>query len=178
MSDSETTFFIGSRPFVLRQLRIEDLSAYLTFFNSLDAQSIHCRFGYMISALTEDEAALRIPADAVSNPVTAIFDAHDTKILAIGRLQTDTTQQTAEIAVVVTPTMRRQGLASRLLDALIAHAQLLGLSLITAYIVTQNAPVIDLLTRFGFIADEPITSSQEDSELKLSLNLNAYHPRE
>ncbi|WP_273150182.1 GNAT family N-acetyltransferase [Methylophaga thiooxydans] len=175
MSDTETTFFIGTRPFVLRQLQIDDLAAYLTFFNSLDAQSMHCRFGYMISALTADEAALRIPPDAVSNPVIAIFDAHDSKIFAIGRLQTDKTKQAAEIAVVVTPTMRRQGLATRLLDALITHAQQLGLSLITAYIVTQNAPVIDLLTRFGFMTDAPITSAEEDGELKLSLNLNPAH---
>lgn len=170
-------FSIGARDFVIRNLEYRDAAHYLHFFNALDAPSIRCRYGYMVASLSLERAQEIVSLDPVWHPALAVFTADESEILAVGRFHSDTLKQTAEIAVVVATAMRGLGIGRIILDSLIKIAASRSLEKLHAYVVTPNAPVIDLLRSFGFSIDpQDHDSDLDDGETKLTLSLDSPLP--
>ncbi|PQO36139.1 GNAT family N-acetyltransferase [Bremerella cremea] len=160
-------FSKGEKEFILRYLTSSDVDKYLIFFNDLSEESIRCRFGYLISRLSESDAEERICGNTDVDKAIAIFDERQNRILAIGRVYLDPKTNSAEIAFVVSESMRRMGLGRFLLLQLIQIAEEEKCLSISAFIATSNAPVIELLKSVGFM----IASPNPDNELELILEL-------
>ena len=165
-------FSLEKHEFILRHLSQTDTEKYLVFFNELSEESIRCRFGYLLSELTESAAKQRTNGNTESEKAVAIFDGHQNRIVAIGRCYLDDKTADAEIALIVSETMRRLGLGRFLLDQLIKIAQEEKSRSISAFLATKNAPIIKLLQSAGFLLE----STRHGDDLKLVLKISPKHP--
>ncbi|MGC3989421.1 MAG: GNAT family N-acetyltransferase [Chthoniobacteraceae bacterium] len=163
------TISCHDQKFELRFLEPADVEAYVAFFNGLNQESIRCRFGHLIANLTPSTARPRTEGNTAEAKAIAIFADHQDRIVAIGRCFLDATVAEAEVAIVVAESMRRLGLGRILLHELLAIAEREGSKTVSAYIATENAPVIKLLQSVGFKA-EP---ANDDEDLKLILHLHS-----
>ncbi|MFN3148269.1 N-acetyltransferase family protein [Bremerella sp.] len=167
-------FSAGKHKFSMRQLTAHDAETYLTFFNRLDAPTIRCRYGHMVSQLTLDAAVKIASLDPTWEPAIAVFTEDESSIVALGRFHADPIQSSAEIAVVVDSSMRRLGLGKILLESLIEQAEQRGLAQLHAYVVTKNAPIQKLLRTLGFEMQEAVPATfSEEEDIKFTLTLVA-----
>ena len=165
-------FLLNGEKFVLRSLREADVEKYLIFFNELNEESIRCRFGYLISKLTESAAKQRMDGKTENEEAIAIFDGSQDRIFAIGRCYLDNKTMDAEIALVVSESMRRLGLGRVLLDQLINIAREGRSRSVSAFLATKNAPVVKLLQSAGFV----LQSADDGGDLKLVLKTSFRDP--
>ena len=154
--------------FILRHLRQADAEKYQVFFNELDEESVRCRFGYLISKLTEAAARQRTVGNAENEKSLAVFDDHQDQIIAVGRCCLDDKTADAEIALVVSEPMRGLGIGRFLLDQLVEIAIEEKSKSVSAFLATKNAPVIKLLHSAGFTLD----SAHDGDDLKLVLKIS------
>ena len=110
----------------------------------------------------------RTNGNTESEKAVAIFDGHQNRIVAIGRCYLDDKTADAEIALVVSETMRRLGLGRFLLDQLIKIAQEEKSRSISAFLATKNAPVIKLLQSAGFV----MQPANHGDDLRLVLKIS------
>lgn len=116
----------------------------------------------------------RTNGNTESEKAVAIFDGHQNRIVAIGRCYLDAKTADAEIALVVSETMRRLGLGRFLLDQLIKIAQEEKSRSISAFLATKNAPIIKLLQSAGFV----MQPANHGDDLRLVLKISPEHPNE
>lgn len=165
-------FSLKGHRFVLRHLREADSEKYLAFFNALNEESIRCRFGYLLSELTEAAAKRRTAGKTEGERALAIFDGPQERIVAVGRCYLDGGTADAEIALVVSEPMRRLGLGRFLLDQLIGIARDEKSESVSAFLATKNAPVVKLLRSAGFAPG----SANLGDDLKLVLTISPQGP--
>lgn len=161
-------FSLEGRPFVLRSLVQTDVDKYRLFFNELSEESIRCRFGHLLAKLTGDEAAQRTKRTSEGEMALVILDGQQDQIVAVGRCYSDRPTAKAEIALVVSESMRRLGLGRFLLAQLIQIARDEKTRLIEAFISTQNTPILRLLQSAGFLL-QPVKNG-DDQKLVLDVS--------
>ncbi|MBE7156863.1 MAG: GNAT family N-acetyltransferase [Rhodospirillales bacterium] len=161
-------FSLEDQSFVLRPLVQADVAKYQVFFNDLSVESVRCRFGHLLAKLTETEAARRTDGNTDGETAVAILDEPQQRIVAVGRCYLDGHGAQAEVALVVAEPLRRLGLGRVLLAQLIEVARNQKARSISAYIATQNAPVLRLLQSAGFVRQ----SAGHEDDLKLVLNVS------
>ncbi len=161
-------FSLKGREFILLDLRLADVDKYMIFFNELSEESVRCRFGHLLAKLTKSAAEQRTRGDAESEKAVAVFDGQQDRIVAIGRCSLDAKAEDAEVALVVSETMRRLGLGRFLLHQLIRIAQNENSRSISAFIATKNAPVIKLLQSAGFV----MQPANHGDDLRLVLKIS------
>ena len=162
-------FTLNGYEFILRTLARADSEKYLIFFNGLSDDSIRCRFGHLITKLTEPEAEKRTDINSENEKALAIFDAEYSQILAVGRCYFYTKTKDSEVALVVSEGVRRLGLGRFLLQHLIQIAINRNSRSVHAYVATRNAPVVALLRSVGFAGQ----SVDENGDLRLTLNFSS-----
>lgn len=160
-------FSLAGHEFVLRDLGRSDVKKYLVFFNALSEESVRCRFGHLLAKLSEAAAQQRTQENTEDEKAVAIFDAAQERIVAIGRCYLDGNAKEAEIALVVAEDQRRLGLGRWLLGQLINIARQANSRSISAFIATQNAPVVRLLLSARFV----VQPSNQGEDLELTLRL-------
>ena len=149
--------------FTFRQLNPDDAASYLEFFNGLDEETIRCRFGYMIAALALESAKRIASMDPVWRPALAAFTGNESRIVAVGRFNTDDNRESAEVAVVVDSGFRRLGLARLLMNQLIELAHARQIMTLHAYVASKRIPVYRMLQSCGFeITSDPGDDLEED----------------
>jgi len=152
----------------VRYLEPGDTERFQTFFRSLTPETVRCRYGHMISEMTDETARQLVSVDQLTEPALAIVDADETEaIRAIGRYYFDPETKSAEIAIVVAESYRRLGLARLLLNTLTSLARSRGVKALHAYVLTTDAPVLLLLKSAGFVPE----GSTADGDLKLTRKL-------
>lgn len=161
-----TQLSLEGQSFILRPLVQDDAAKYQAFFNDLSEESVRCRFGHLLAKLTEVEAARRTDGNTDGETALAILDEQQQRIVAIGRCYLDGYGAQAEVALVVAESLRRLGLGRVLLHQLIQVARSEGSRSISAYIATQNAPVLRLLQSTGFV----LQPAKSGDDLKLVLD--------
>lgn len=153
----------GGRPGLVRALEPGDQHPLQEFFRSHTPETIHERYGYLISAMTDERAKKLVGVDQARDCALGIFESlpDGEQLHAVGRYCLDPNGHSAELAFVVRESMRQAGMATTLLRRLIQVARQRELSRVWAQMSPQNADMISIFRREGFTfvthADVPTT---------------------
>jgi RimJ/RimL family protein N-acetyltransferase len=159
------------REVMLREIQAEDKEGMLAAFHRLSADSRYTRF---MMAIREPSPAM---LEAATHPmpdrdfalVAVSSDAGADNIVAGARYVQAPGSDTCEFAVTVADDWHGLGLASRLLEILIASAAARGLQSMEGYVLAINTPMRRLARRLGFVDRQ----CPDDATLRvMSMRLN------
>lgn len=156
------TFCFRDTACVLRLLKPEDAPVLQRFFYSHTQETIHYRYGYMISEMTAERAHSLVAVDQSRDFALTLSSVDHQVIYAVGRYCLDPDGKKAEVAVVVAESMRRLGLARLLIKTLVKEAGSRGLEELNAMVLADNAPVLSLFHSLKFKRKNlPVDGSME-----------------
>ncbi len=166
------------RPVFIRPIRPDDAAMGVAFFEALSAQSRHWRFLHPIKMLTPQMIARFTQVDyerdmaLVALPEAGEADA-PSQIVGVARYVREPDAGRAEFAIVVADAWQATGLASAMIDQLIAHARLMGLRRLVGHVHGQNLRMLAFMRRHGFRID---SSTLEPSLLLATMHLDQGSP--
>ena len=138
-------------PGSIRPLHAGDEQRLLEFFRSHTPETIQERYGFPVAAMSVERAAELVGVDQDRDCALGVFSTDGELLHAVGRYCLDADSQGAEVAFVVRETMRRRGLATKLLRRLIAVARKRRLTRLWAQTSPHNAAMLSILRRHGFV---------------------------
>jgi GNAT superfamily N-acetyltransferase len=100
--------------------------------------------------MTTERARELVAVDQSRDCAFAVFSEDGEKIQAVGRYCLDGGGDSAELAFVVREDQRRRGLATALLQRLVAVARVRGLKRLWGQVNVHNAAMLGLFRRHGF----------------------------
>jgi acetyltransferase len=168
-----TITLADSTVLALRPVRPEDAEIERRFVAGLSEETRYYRFFYRLHELTpamigrftqvdyDRELALLALTDDASAP-------GGQSIVGIARYIANLDQVSAEFAVVVTDAWQRRGVASRIMQALIACAKRKGLRSLHGVVLRSNQNMLRFVQRLGFVLHED-PSDPEQVEVTLAL---------
>lgn len=136
-------------PLEIRPPTSADQDAYCAFAARLEREDLRLRFAGLVKLDCDALRAQLLAIDHTKREALAIFSGGE--MLAIAHL-VRTAPATAELAIIVRSDLKRHGLGRMLLAQLAAHACRLGLSALTAQILSENLPMLRLAREAGFRA--------------------------
>nr|WP_294560241.1 bifunctional acetate--CoA ligase family protein/GNAT family N-acetyltransferase [uncultured Rhodopila sp.] len=163
---------IGGESMTIRPIRPEDAEAHAAFFSRLSPQDVRYRFFSAIRELSREQIARLTQVDY--DREMAFVAVRDTTGETVGvvRLVCEPNGRSAEFAVIVQADMKGRGLASGLMNRVIAWARTKGLSEVTGQILADNTAMLAFIRHMGFsvrrMPDDP-----EVMESKLELAVEA-----
>jgi len=144
------------RPAVIRVMRPDDRTRLQSAFAKLDPQSVHTRFFSFRKSIPERafERIAEIDFVTLAGLVVTIGAGDDETIIGgasyVGRTDSDGAK-VAEVAFTIEEDFQGQGLASRLLAALVMLARRHGLVRLEAEVLAVNAPMLAVFERSGLL---------------------------
>jgi len=123
-----------------REAKSDDWEGILKLYNSLSDDDLYFRF-FTYHRLTEEEA--RKIANTRDH-YTVIAEVNE-KIIGEASLYPD-----GELAVVVSPEFRRNGIGTELVKRLIEYGKRHGMKIIKFYTLPENIPMIKIGKKLGF----------------------------
>lgn len=140
----------GTHRTEMRLLGPADRDTLLKFFKSHTRETIHLRYGYELSHMTEERAAELVGVDQSRDAAIGIFEYdQEVPLVAIGRYCLKPGGTSAEVAFVVREDRRRLGIATALLSALLAIAASRGLETLDAQVLRENQPMLEIFFGLG-----------------------------
>lgn len=140
------------RPAWIREVRLDDAAAVARFVEDLSPESRYFRFMMSMRRLSED--ALQRFTQPVAGRESVLVVTPGTnlaQIVGIAQFVVDRDDgESAEFAVVVGDAWQRQGLGSRLLAELAAHAARHGITRVHADMLADNHAMRRLAERAGY----------------------------
>lgn len=143
---------------ILRPLSPADESALQEFFRSHSKETILQRYHYLVGWISHERAMALLGVDQQRDVALAVLRQAEggEQIVAIGRYYTDPGGRYAEMALVVRESMRRLGIATRLLHALGTIAREHEIFALRARVLSSNVAMCNMLHRYAsHITDEP-----------------------
>jgi len=139
----------------LRPIRPEDAPRLIDFYDRLSRHSAYQRFFTVMKRLPPDWARLLATVDyrrrlalvAERGPAPA------PELVGVGRYEPTEDPDTVEVAFVVQDGLQGLGLGAILLRHLLEAAVARGIHRFCAYVLADNARMLDLLTRFTDIRE-------------------------
>ena len=139
----------------LRPIRPEDAPRLIDFYDRLSRHSAYQRFFTVMKRLPPDWARLLATVDyrrrlalvAERGPAPA------PELVGVGRYEPTENPDTVEVAFVVQDGLQGLGLGAILLRHLLEAAEARGIHRFCAYVLADNARMLDLLTRFTDIRE-------------------------
>jgi GNAT superfamily N-acetyltransferase len=140
----------GGHRAVIQPLQPSDRDTLLRFFESHTRETIHLRYGYELSQISEARAAELVGVDQSKDAALGIFEpAEPVPLVAIGRYCLLAGGKSAEVAFVVREDRRRFGMATVLFEALLRIAGSRGLATLEAQVLRENQPMLEIFGRVG-----------------------------
>lgn len=145
--------------FTIRPVRPEDAQQHGAFFARLSPQDIRYRFFSAMRELSPEQTARLTQVDYDREMAfIAVRDATG-ETVGVSRLACEPGGLSGEFAVIVQADMKGRGLASYLMDRLIAWGRAQGLTEIVGQILADNTPMLSFVRHLGFtvhrMADDP-----------------------
>jgi len=165
------------RAALIRVMRPDDKERLKKAFAKLDPQSVYTRFFSMRRELPERafERIAEIDFVKLAGLVVTVGTGADETVIAgasyVGRTEADGAK-VAEVAFTVEEDFQGQGLASRLLAALVTLARRHGLVRLEAEVLAGNAPMLVVFERSGL----PLRRRRESGVIHLDLHLAVPPP--
>ena len=140
----------GGHRAIIRLLQMSDRDTLLRFFESHTKETIHLRYGYELSQISQARAAELVGVDQSKDAALGIFEVGEAvPLVAIGRYCLRPHGKSAEVAFVVREDRRSMGMASALLAALVRIAAARGLASLDGQVVRGNRPMLEIFGRLG-----------------------------
>jgi RimJ/RimL family protein N-acetyltransferase len=142
----------------LRPIRPEDAPRLIDFYDRLSRHTAYQRFFTVMKRLPPDWARLLATVDyrrrlalvAERGPASA------PELVGVGRYEPTEDPDTVEVAFVVQDGLQGLGLGAILLRHLLEAAEARGIHRFSAYVLADNRPMLDLLTRFTDIRERQL----------------------
>jgi acetyltransferase len=158
----------------LRPIRPEDEPLIVKFHETLSARSVYLRWLHMLnlSQRVAHEEMIRMCFIDYDREVALVADYDNPQtglheIIGVGSLIKEQTEQSAEIALLVTDQFQRQGLGTELLRQLIQVGRDEKLLRLTGDILAENHGMQEVCRKLGF----HLQYSVEDQVVKVDLEL-------
>jgi RimJ/RimL family protein N-acetyltransferase len=149
-ASGETTELRDGRAILVRPIAPGDKEGLAAAFHRLSAESRQRRFLTPATELSAEDLAYLTEVDHRRHEALVAIDPADGSIVGSTRyVQVPGERETAEIAVAVADDWQRRGVATALLSALSKRAHENGVLRFRAYVSSENAVVVDALTRAG-----------------------------
>jgi GNAT superfamily N-acetyltransferase len=166
-------------PVVIRFVRPDDKARLVTAFSKLEPETIYTRFFTVKKELTQaelDRLDAPDPEHRIGLVVTLGSGVDETIIAGASCVVLDTKGpvRSAEIAFTVEEDYQRQGLASKLLAAIVDIARSRGISQLEADVLAGNQAMLVVFQRSGL----PMSTSRSAGVVHLVLDLTTGSPRD
>ena len=138
--------------YLLRPLQATDAERLQAFFYSHTPESIHLRYGYMVTQMSGSRAHELTGVDQNRDCALALFEesAGEPLIDAVARYCLDDDTHSAEIAFIVRETKQRLGMAELMVRELIAIARQRQLHSVWCQVLRENVGALALLKKLRF----------------------------
>jgi RimJ/RimL family protein N-acetyltransferase len=143
------------RSVVIRALKPEDRSAMLSAVGRVSSQSLYRRFFGPKRGFSETEVDFFVNVDFVNHValVASVDERGKNTIIGAGRyIVTD--PGTAEVAFAIVDEYQGQGIGTALLRHLVLIARESGLEQLVAEVLPENAPMLALFRKSGFVSSK------------------------
>jgi acetyltransferase len=149
---------------VIRPIRPEDVWMVKDFVRNLSEESRYFRFMKSVEELSVSMLVRFTQIDySREMALIAVNEEQDNEIeLGVARYAINPDGESCEFALVVADTMKGKGLAQKLIEALMDIARTKGLKRIEGEVLKNNASMLKLMRRIGFI----VSTNPEDSNIK------------
>ena len=147
----------GGQVFV-RPIRPEDADRLIDLYDRLSRHTAYQRFFTIMRRLPPDWARLLANVDYVKR-LALVAEAETPRgveLVGVARYEPTDSPDMVEVAFVVQDGWQGKGLGTVLLHDLLRAAEARGIRRFRAYVLADNARMLDLLTRFTTIVDRTI----------------------
>ena len=144
----------GTAPVALRRIRPDDAAALQGFVRALSPASRRLRFHAALNELPEATLNALTSVDQSQHVafVLTLTEHGAERIVGEARYAMCSDRETAEFGIVVADALQGQGLAERLLAALLDAARAAGLRWLVGEVLAGNARMLAFIRRCGFAA--------------------------
>jgi len=144
----------------LRPIRAYDAPRLIAFYARLSQYTAYQRFFTVMKRLPPDWARMLATVDYRRRLalVAEQGPAHDPELIGVARYEPTEDPATAEVAFVVLDGWQGRGLGMVLLHQLLEAASARGIRRFCAYVLADNARMLDLLRRFTDVQQSSIES--------------------
>lgn len=158
-SELTERLLIGGERMTIRPIRPEDAAAHGAFFSRLSPQDIRYRFFTAVRELSAEQIARLTQVDYDREIAFIAVRQTTGDTVGVARLVGEPGSNSGEFAVIVQTDMKGRGLASRLMQSLIAWARANGLREMVGQVLADNPPMLAFVRHLGFsvhrMPDEP-----------------------
>jgi GNAT superfamily N-acetyltransferase len=135
----------------LRRLRNDDTQRLIDFFHSHSAETIQQRYGYHLTQMSPERATQLVGVSQQRNAALGLLERQGrrSRLVAVGRYGLRPDCESAEMAFVVHEERRRLGMATVLLQALIAIARQHKLKRLVAQTQADNYAMVRIFLKHG-----------------------------
>ena len=146
-----------------RLMRTEDEQRLRDFFASHTEATIHGRYGMMLREMSHERALELVRLDNHKNLALIGLDGPPgaERIIAVGRYALENATHLAEVAFVVHEQYRGMGIATHLLLRLVEIIRDKGFSGVTAQVLSDNTPMLQVLSKVLGRADQTTSGCGE-----------------
>ncbi|HKP89588.1 MAG TPA: GNAT family N-acetyltransferase [Thermoleophilaceae bacterium] len=149
-TSEETAELSEGRTVRVRPIQPDDKRLLADAFQRLSAESRRRRFLTPATELSAEDLAYLTEVDHRRHEAVVAIDPADGSIVGSARyVQVPRERETAEVAVAVVDDWQRRGVATALLSYLSRRARENGIESFRAYVSSENAVVVDALSRAG-----------------------------
>lgn len=134
---------------LLRPIRPEDEARHREFLEAIAPEDLRLRFFQAPHRMSHDELARLTQIDYEREMAFIAVDAAQ-RTLGVARLVRDPDNVEAEFAVIVRSDLKRQGLGSLLMQALLDYAALRGTQRVVGDVLRENHGMLALVRSLGF----------------------------
>jgi RimJ/RimL family protein N-acetyltransferase len=140
----------------LRPILPGDEAALVALHGRLSQQSAYQRFFTIMRRLPTNWAHYLANVDYQRRLALVAVDPETAHLVAVARYETTSDPGTVEVAFVVQDSWQNRGLGTRLFGELVRAAILNGVQRFRASVLADNRRMLDLIARFGAIAERHV----------------------
>ena len=140
---------------LIRPIRPEDEPLIAQFHTLLSERSVYQRYFHLMNLdqRTSHDRLVRVCFGDYDREIALVAEAEE--ILAVGRLSKSHLANEAELAVLIADEYQSRGLGTELWRRLLDIARIEKLDQVTAEILAENRPMLEVCRQFGFEFDPP-----------------------
>jgi RimJ/RimL family protein N-acetyltransferase len=165
---------VARQDIAIRPLRAADRQALLAFFDALSDETRYRRFLSPVKELGATQLDYFTNIDHHDHEAVVAVEPELSSLVGVARyVRFAQHPDEAEVAVTVADEYQGQGVGTHLMHALVDRARAEGVVRFDAYVMADNARMLDLLKDVGSI--EPVSSSGGTIEVKLPIPPAGHH---
>ena len=142
----------------LRPIRPDDASRLVDLYDRLSRFTAYQRFFTAVKRLPPDWIRYFANVDYRRRLALVVEHPPSNELVAVARYEPTDQEDTCEIAFVVQDGWQSRGLGTILIGELLAAAEARGIRRFRAYVLADNARMLDLLARFLDVVERKVES--------------------